>query len=96
MDRFEAPGFMLTDGANSMQKTKPRAATMKPRKADRTWTMDDVKVNVAGDTAILTSHHVWNMNDGRTDERRVTEVWRRDGGQWRILAGHSSEVPVKK
>ena len=96
LDRMEAPDLVLTDGADVRQKTKPRAPEMKPRQPNRTFTMDDVKVRSVGDTAILTSHQVWKMNDGSTQERRVTEVWRRDGNQWRIMAGHSSEVPIKK
>ena len=94
-DALEAPDFTLTDGARFWQKSRPRMDTLKPRKPDRTWTADQVLVRVYGDTAVLTSHHVWKINTGERTDRRVTEVWRRDGSGWRVIAAHASEVPVK-
>ena len=80
---------------NFFQKTQPRAATMKSRKPDRTWKTEEVKVHTSGDTAILTHLHVWNMNSGEIVRQRVTEVWKRDSGSWRILAGQATTVPTK-
>ena len=95
MDALEAPDFTLTDGDEFWEKSRPRTETLKPREPDRAGTAEQVLVRVYGDTAILTSHHVLKINTGEREERRVTEVWRRDGSGWRIIAAHASEVPLK-
>jgi ketosteroid isomerase-like protein len=55
--------------------------------------LDDVRVAVVGDTAVLTA---WVTDQVRQDGReqvftlRLTQTWVRTGEGWRCLAGHAS------
>ena len=92
--------FVLT---TSSGKTKSRddllAEIAKPGLAFEVNEMSDVVVRVRGDTAVLTGTlHQRGTYDGNAfDVRvRVTDTWHREGGTWRILAGHASVVPQPK
>jgi len=59
--------------------------------------MSDVKIRMHGDTAILTgAYHERGDNNGKAyDYRdRVTDVWIKSGGKWRLVASHYG-VPRK-
>ena len=59
----------------------------------RAQRLDDVRVTVVGDTAVLTA---WVTDEVSRDGRdevftlRLTQTWVRTGGGWRCLAGHAS------
>jgi ketosteroid isomerase-like protein len=65
-------------------------------RGELTWRaqrLDDVRVAVVGDTAVLTA---WVTDEVRRDGRdqvftlRLTQTWVRTGEGWRCLAGHAS------
>lgn len=55
--------------------------------------LDDVRVVVAGDTAVLTAHVTDEVRRDGADQRftlRLTLTWVRTPEGWRCLAGHAS------
>lgn len=59
--------------------------------------MSDLKVRMHGDTAIVTgAYHERGQSKGKTYEYhdRLTDVWKRIGGKWQVIASHYS-VPQK-
>ena len=59
----------------------------------RAQRLADVKVTVAGDTAVLTAtvtDEVTRDGHDRCFELRLTQTWVRTPGGWRCLSGHAS------
>ena len=58
----------------------------------------DLKVRLHGDTAIVTgAYHEKGTSNGQAYEYhdRLTDVWMKIGGKWRVVASHYS-VPLKQ
>lgn len=57
------------------------------------------KVLLHGDTAVVmgseTVKHLGGPEDGKTVERRYTDLWNKQDGRWTMLARHASVVSVK-
>jgi ketosteroid isomerase-like protein len=57
------------------------------------------RVLLHGDTAVVmggeTVKHLGGPDDGKTVERRYTDVWAKKDGRWLMLARHASVVSVK-
>lgn len=99
IERVYADDYVVT-GANGVVRTRAQVvADMKSGvQKNESITNDDVKVRVHGDTAVVT---------GRTTQKGeykgqpsispvlFTRVYARRGGQWQLVANHSSSIPQK-
>ncbi len=99
IERVYADDYVVT-GANGVVRTSAQVvADMKSGvQKIESITNDDVKVRVHGDTAVVT---------GRTTQKGeykgqpsispvlFTRVYVRRGGQWQLVANHSSSIPQK-
>jgi ketosteroid isomerase-like protein len=59
----------------------------------------DMKVRVHGDTAVVTGKtHTKGMSGGKPFDFQFqfTDTFVKDGGRWRLLAGHVSKLPAKE
>jgi len=59
----------------------------------------DMKVRVHGDTAVVTGRtHTKGISDGKSfdSEFQFTDTFVKDGGHWRLLAGHVSKLPASQ
>jgi ketosteroid isomerase-like protein len=59
----------------------------------------DMRVRVHGDTAIVTGQtHTKGISGGKPfdSEFQFTDTFIKDGGRWRLLAGHVSKLPPKE
>ena len=57
----------------------------------------DMKVRVHGDTAVVTGRtHMKGISGGKAfdSEFQFTDTFVKDGGRWRLLAGHVSKLPA--
>ncbi len=57
----------------------------------------DMKVRVHGDTAVVIGQtHTKGISSGKPfdSEFQFTDTFIRDGGRWRLLAGHVSKLPT--
>ncbi len=52
----------------------------------------DPKVQLCGDTGVLTFNFVGTSNDGKKDKWNTTEVYRRVRGEWRLASSHWSQT----
>jgi ketosteroid isomerase-like protein len=50
--------------------------------------VEDVRIRLFGDTAIIHARTTYNHADGRTAAGRYTDVWVRRGGQWLCVSAH--------
>jgi ketosteroid isomerase-like protein len=60
-------------------------------------TLEQIASRAQGDVAVLTG--IQNDTDPKSGTRTrsaFTNVWQREGGQWKIWSAHWSEVPSKK
>jgi ketosteroid isomerase-like protein len=58
----------------------------------------DMKVRVHGDTAVVTGKtHTKGISGGKPFDFQFqfTDTFVKDGGRWRLLAGHVSKLPAK-
>ena len=59
----------------------------------------DMKVRVHGDTAVVTGKtHTKGVSGGKPFDSvfQFTDTFVKDGGRWRLLAGHVSKLPAKE
>jgi len=59
----------------------------------------DMKVRVHGDTAVVTGKtHTKGVSGGKPFDFQFqfTDTFVKDGGRWRLLAGHVSKLPAKQ
>jgi ketosteroid isomerase-like protein len=96
LDRILAPEFVGTD---SDGRLTTRAEVFARRKSGAVtftaFTQDDYKVNVVGDTAIVTGRStIKGTRDGKswTGQERWTDVFVRRNGRWQAVASHSSRI----
>jgi ketosteroid isomerase-like protein len=58
----------------------------------------DMKVRVHGDTAVVTGKmHTKGISGGKPFDAQFqfTDTFVKDGGRWRLLAGHVSKLPAE-
>ena len=96
LDRILADEFVSTD---SDGRLFTRAEVMARRKSGAvkfaTFTQDDYKVHVFGDTAVVTGRSTTKqMRDGKdySAQERFTDVFVRRDGRWQAVSTHSSRV----
>jgi ketosteroid isomerase-like protein len=73
----------------------PRAAWLSslPEYVVHSYSFDDVKVHVYGDTAVMRSRyqqHATVFGKDRSGELLVTDVWVKRDGRWQVVARHTS------
>jgi ketosteroid isomerase-like protein len=50
--------------------------------------IDEVKIRLIGDTAIIHARTTYKLADGRAGSGRYTDVWARLNGQWLAVSAH--------
>ena len=95
-ERILAPEFVTTD---SDGRLTTRAELFARRKSGAvkftTFTQNDYKVHVLGDTAIVTGRSTFKgIRDGKdlSSHERWTDVFVRRNGRWQAVASHSSRI----
>jgi ketosteroid isomerase-like protein len=101
LERFFADEFISTHPTSGTIKNKAReiADTVDPTQTPESSTLDNMKVIIAGKTAIVTgaAYEVGgaqHLND-RKRGYLFTDTFIRRGGRWQLLASHSSRLPDK-
>ena len=96
LERILAPEFVSTD---SDGRLTTRAEGFARRKSGAvkftTFTQDDYKVQVIGDTAIVTGRStIKGIRDGKelSGQERWTDVFVRRNGRWQAVTTHSSRI----
>ena len=100
-ERYTADTYIETDFTGAVT-TRARIldnfltppASMKP-----TLEIQDVKVHVYGDTAVMSSRGNYRAEaNGQkiTNSFRTTDVWLRHDGRWQLIASHGSQIPPER
>jgi len=50
--------------------------------------IEDVRIRVLGDTAIIHARTVYKKPDGQPGAGRYTDIWMQRGGRWQCVAAH--------
>jgi ketosteroid isomerase-like protein len=50
--------------------------------------IEDVRIRIIGDAAIIHARTVYTRPDGQPGAGRYTDIWARQGGRWRCVAAH--------
>jgi len=86
---------------NSTGKITTRADDIEEAKTNdpkyKVFENHDMKVRVHGDTAVVTGRtHTKGISGGKAfdSEFQFTDTFVKDGGRWRLLAGHVSKLPA--
>ena len=99
LERILAPEFVSTD---SDGRLFTRAEGFERRKSGQvkftTFTQDDYKVHVIGDTAIVTGRYTAKVTrDGKdvNEREHFTDTFVRRNGRWQAVATHSSHITAQ-
>ena len=79
------PDGTLIDRAEFLRRT--RASSPMPA-----LDIDDVKIRVMGDVAIIHAHTTFELSDGRRGTGRYTDVWARRTGGWLAVSAHVTRL----
>ena len=85
--RYTADDFLGTNADGVVDTKSVRLAQVKTRKGGGTPKKSDERWRVYGDTAIGT----WR-NDNAEGSVRTTQVWIKQGGQWRVVSAQQTRV----
>ena len=95
--QVEAAEFIFTDASGGVTtRAQDLAGEKDCRKAQGTYKLDDVRVNVYGATAVVTARATTTVSgkSGAANVRRnrFTDVFVWRDGRWQLVAGHSSRL----
>jgi ketosteroid isomerase-like protein len=104
MENFLAPGYFLAIGvAGQPLRVVPRAAWLEslPRYVVESYSIDDIKVNVYGSTAVALMMFTQKATVGKDGQDRsaqfvITDIWIKTNNGWRIAERHSSRPEIPK
>jgi len=90
LNSIYADDYTITTDTGGVQTKAQRLEWVK---ANTAWlnTLDfqDLKTRVYGDTAVVTGHAT---NTGGAVNSRMIQVWVRQGGTWRLVAGQTTAI----
>jgi len=100
LDRVLTEDYMATDpDASVSTKAQTLAALKSSEDVISSMVVDDMKVRVYGDTAVVTGRATSQKTVKGKDvsgQNRWTDVWVKDyAGRWQCVAGHSSRIAQK-
>lgn len=97
-ERTLAPNFIHT-GRRGMVRNKQQfmELIMEPGDGTEIISMDEVKVYVYGDAAVLNGRNTAkDRNNNVTSQWRFTDVFVRRSGRWQVVASHSSGIEQER
>jgi uncharacterized protein (TIGR02246 family) len=97
LDRLFADDLTVTSGNGAVRGKKEEMDDLRPTADIKTYffNVDDVRVRVYADTAVVTGRARWRINlKGRDidNERRYTSVFVKQKGQWQIVAQQLTRI----
>jgi len=91
-DAILAPDFVcstpdgtLIDRSEFLQRTRSSSRL-------KSMDIDDVRIRVLGDVAVIHARTSYTLGDGRQGSGRYTDVWALRGGQWLAVAAHVTRL----
>ena len=75
----------LVDRAEFIRRTRASSALL-------SLDIDDVRIRVLGDIAIIHARTTYALADGRPGTGRYTDVWAWRGGSWRAVSAHVTRL----
>jgi ketosteroid isomerase-like protein len=86
-----APSYVVTSGNGSFDD---RAAALTDfgvpyfEKNIASFPVDDVKIRIFGELAIIHAENDYQLKDGRRGISRYTDIWRKVDGRWMCVSAH--------
>jgi ketosteroid isomerase-like protein len=97
--RILAEDFTFTNPFGEVTTKEQRIGEIKPGGIQfDSYAVDDVKVRVYGDTAVVTNRTTLSGKRGDqviTGQYRATSVFVKKGGNWQVVASQSTRIPEK-
>lgn len=97
--RIFAEDFIFTNPFGELMTKEQRIGEIKPGGIQfDSYTVDDVKVRVYGDTAVVTNQATLAGKRGDqvlSGQYRGTSVFVKKGGTWQVVAAQSTRIPDK-
>jgi ketosteroid isomerase-like protein len=81
------PDGGLLDKAAFLQRTRDASPLS-------SMVIDDVRIRVMGDVAIIHAHTRYELMDRRSGEGRYTDVWARRDGRWLAVSAHVTRLAI--
>jgi ketosteroid isomerase-like protein len=97
-DRIEADDYVWTSPWGVWTKAQDLAELKSGDSVITSWVLDDMKVRIYGDAAVVTGRSTIKETHKGEDwsrQERWTNTWVKRDGRWQCVAGHSSEIAQK-
>ncbi len=99
--KIEGKDFFFTDAnGGTTNRQQDLAHEKNCRKSDATYTVDDPRVALYGDAAVVTGRITIQKRtkDGNlmNSQSRFTDVFLWRDHRWQLVAGHASHIPAEK
>ena len=96
LDRILAPDYMFIDDLGTLiTKAQMIASFQTGERKMGAYRIDDQKVRVYGDAAVMTYRYTSEEQyQGKDDsgERQLTRVFAKRNGQWQMVSGHETRI----
>ncbi|HYP52791.1 MAG TPA: nuclear transport factor 2 family protein [Pyrinomonadaceae bacterium] len=89
LDQILAEEYTGTMHDGTTQTKDEYLADIKPDRTARSWSSEDVKLELEGDTAILSGVLIWNSTSG-TRRFRFTDTFVKRDGRWQAVASETA------
>lgn len=99
-DDLMADDALITDRNGKVTTKSDALKTFQPL-PDLTFalTREDLRVVIHGDTAVVSARSVGTVQAGSQTimvDERTTDMYARIAGRWRLVAGHTSDIPAAR
>ncbi len=96
--QIEADDFFFTDAnGGTSNKQQDLAGERDCKESDATYAVDDPRVSIYGDAAVVTGRITIQKKDKDgnpvTRQSRFTDVFLWRDSRWQLVAGHASRIP---
>jgi ketosteroid isomerase-like protein len=91
--------IVSTEGRISSKEVTLENMKRTPESIKRSFSVEQVRVRVVGDTAIVTGIRNIGVQIGNQEQKnkvRFTDTYARRQGSWQLLASHSSRIPSER
>lgn len=95
MEQIESDDFTITHANGQVLTKAQEIANLKkagPADSSLSFSTEDTKVRLYGDTAILTGIFISKSN-ASTEQSRYTDVYVKRNGRWQVVASHLTRLP---
>lgn len=99
LEQYLADNYISTHSNGEVTTKAQSLENLQVQPSGNTWDIEDVRVKDYGNTAVESFKIIFTFegnNQNVTTMNRYTSIFMKQGGQWKIIALHTSVIPADK